>query len=68
MTLVLSIQNKIALLASVCLAAVLALVVGLSLEQRQTSEDLMLGASGQLLLTAAQGNLQAEGQSQALTI
>lgn len=68
MTLVLSIQNKIALLASVCLAAVLALVVGLSLEQRQTSEDLMLGASGQLLLTAAQGNLQAEGQSQALAI
>jgi methyl-accepting chemotaxis protein len=68
MSLALSIQNKIALLASVCLATVVALVVGLSLGQRQTSEDLIVDASGQLLLTAAQNNLQAQGQSQALAI
>lgn len=68
MSLALSIQNKIALLASVCLAAVVALVVGVSLGQRQTSEDLIVDASGQLLLTAAQNNLQAQGRSQALTI
>lgn len=61
-----NIQNKITLLASACLVGVVGLLAGLSLEQRNSDAQTMLDSSSGLLRAAAQDNLQAEGQAQAL--
>nr|WP_229636176.1 methyl-accepting chemotaxis protein [Pseudomonas syringae] len=63
-----SIQNKITLLASACLVAVVALLAGLSLEQRRSDSHTSVNTSTDLLRKAAQDNLQAEGRAQALQV
>ncbi|NIE74804.1 methyl-accepting chemotaxis protein [Pantoea sp. Ap-967] len=61
-----SIQNKIILLASACLVTVVGLLAGLSLEQRRDDAQTIVDTSSALLRAAAQDNLHAEGQAQAL--
>lgn len=68
MTNALSIRNKITLLASLCLAAVVVLLTALALAQRQASEDQVKSSASDMLLAAARSNLRAEGQAQALQI
>ena len=68
MTNALSIHNKITLLASLCLAAVVVLLTALALAQRQASEDQVGSNASDMLLAAARSNLRAEGQAQALQI
>jgi len=64
----LSIQNKITLLASACLIAVVGLLAGLSLEQRRSDAQSVASTTSERLRAAAQDTLQAEGQAQALRI
>ncbi len=63
-----SIQNKITLLASTCLVAVVGLLAGLSLEQRRSDAQTIVDTSSELLRAAARDNLLAEGQAQALHV
>nr|WP_223279192.1 methyl-accepting chemotaxis protein [Pseudomonas putida] len=63
-----NIQNKITLLASACLVAVVGLLAGLSLEQRRSDAQTLVDSSSELLRAAARDNLQAEGQAQALHV
>lgn len=63
-----SIQNKITLLASACLLAVVGLLAGLSLQQHQNNTQGIVTTSGELLRVEAQKALQAQGQTQALQI
>lgn len=63
MTNALSIHNKITLLASLCLAAVVVLLTALALAQRQASEDQVGSNASDMLLAAARSNLRAEGQA-----
>nr|WP_152223875.1 methyl-accepting chemotaxis protein [Pseudomonas sp. SCB32] len=64
----LNIQSKIVLLASLCLILVVTLLVGLSLYQNQLSTTRVKDASRQMLASAAQTNLQAQGKVQALQL
>lgn len=67
-TMTLSIRNKITLLASVCLVAVVGILAWLSQEQRSSDVKSIASTSDDLLRTAAQDTLQAKGQAQALQI
>lgn len=64
----LSIRNKITLLASICLVAVVGILAWLSQEQRRDDVQSIASTSGDLLRMAAQNTLQAQGQAQALQI
>ncbi|MCY1273329.1 methyl-accepting chemotaxis protein [Pseudomonas jinjuensis] len=64
----LNIQNKIVLLASLCLILVVSLLVGLSLYQNQRSTERVKDASRQMLADAAETNLQAQSKVQALQL
>ncbi|WP_207886829.1 methyl-accepting chemotaxis protein [Pseudomonas sp. 30_B] len=64
----LNIQSKIVLLASLCLILVVTLLVGLSLYQNQQSTSRVKDASRQMLASAAETNLQAQGKVQALQL
>ncbi|MDT4825661.1 Methyl-accepting chemotaxis protein McpU [compost metagenome] len=64
----LNIQSKIVLLASLCLILVVALLTGLSLYQTQQSTERVKGSSSQMLASAAELNLQAQGKVQALQL
>ncbi|MBK4987155.1 methyl-accepting chemotaxis protein [Pseudomonas sp. S36] len=63
-----SIQNKITLLASACLVAIVALLATLSLAQRRGDAQTLVDTSTALLRDAARDNLHAEGQAQALQL
>lgn len=64
----LTIQWKITLLAGVCLAGIVSLLVGLSLYRMDHSADLVEASSMKLLSQAAQGRLESQGEIQALNI
>lgn len=64
----LSIRIKITLLSSICLVSVVGILAWLSQEQRRSDVQSIASTSGDLLRTAAQDTLQAEGQVQALKI
>ena len=64
----LTIKSKITLLASLCLIAVVALLVSLSLYRSKLSTADVMASSGQMLAEAAEQKLQAEGKFQALQI
>ena len=64
----LSIQWKITLLAGLCLAAIVTLLVGLSLYRMDHTSDLVKASSTQMLTQAAQARIEAEGTVQAQNI
>ncbi|MCO7519741.1 MULTISPECIES: methyl-accepting chemotaxis protein [unclassified Pseudomonas] len=64
----LSIQWKITLLAGLCLAAIVTLLVGLSLYRMDHSSDLVKASSMQMLTEAAQSRIESQGEVQALNI
>ncbi|WIE48580.1 methyl-accepting chemotaxis protein [Pseudomonas sp. GM17] len=64
----LSIQWKITLLAGLCLAAVVTLLVGLSLYRMEHSSALVKASSMEMLNEAAQARIEAQGEVQALGI
>lgn len=64
----LTIQNKITLLASLCLILVVTLLVGLSLYQSNVTSGDIKASSSRMLADAAQQNLQAQGRVQALKV
>ncbi len=64
----LSIQWKITLLAGLCLAGIVTLLVGLSLYRMDHSSDLVKASSSQMLSEAAQARIESQGQVQALNI
>nr|WP_263226159.1 methyl-accepting chemotaxis protein [Pseudomonas entomophila] len=64
----LSIQWKITLLAGLCLAAIVTLLVGLSLYRMAHTSDLVKASSTQMLTQAAQARIEAEGTVQAQNI
>jgi methyl-accepting chemotaxis protein len=64
----LSIRNKITLLASICLVAVVGLLAWLSQEQKRNDMQSIAGMSGDLLRMAAQDTLKAQLQEQPLQI
>ena len=64
----LSIRIKITLLSSISLVSVVGLLAWLSQEQRRSDVQSIASTSGDLLRTAAQDTLQAEGQVQALKV
>nr|WP_264309427.1 methyl-accepting chemotaxis protein [Pseudomonas putida] len=63
-----TIKSKITLLASLCLIAVVALLVSLSLYRSDLSTADVMASSSQMLAEAAEQKLQAEGKFQALQI
>lgn len=64
----LSIQWKITLLAGLCLAAIVTLLVGLSLYRMAHTSDLVKASSTQMLTQAAQERIEAQGTVQAQNI
>ncbi|MFJ4064631.1 methyl-accepting chemotaxis protein [Pseudomonas sp. NPDC089996] len=64
----LSIQWKITLLAGLCLAGIVTLLVGLSLYRMDHSSDLVKASSMQMLTEAAQARIESQGEVQALNI
>ena len=64
----LSIQWKITLLAGLCLAGVVTLLVGLSLYRMEHSSELVKASSMSMLNEAAQSRIEAQGEVQALGI
>ncbi|SDZ53248.1 methyl-accepting chemotaxis protein [Pseudomonas sp. NFIX28] len=64
----LSIQWKITLLAGLCLAGVVTLLVGLSLYRMEHSSALVKASSMEMLNEAAQARIEAQGEVQALGI
>ncbi|AZD09322.1 Methyl-accepting chemotaxis sensor/transducer protein [Pseudomonas chlororaphis] len=64
----LSIQWKITLLAGLCLAGVVTLLVGLSLYRMEHSSALVKTSSMEMLNEAAQARIEAQGEVQALGI
>jgi len=64
----LSIQWKITLLAGLCLAGIVTLLVGLSLYRMDHSSDLVKASSMQMLTEAAQSRIESQGEVQALNI
>ena len=64
----LSIQWKITLRAGLCLAAVVTLLVGLSLYRMEHSSALVKASSMEMLNEAAQARIEAQGEVQALGI
>ncbi|MBA1202763.1 methyl-accepting chemotaxis protein [Pseudomonas capeferrum] len=64
----LSIQWKITLLAGLCLAGIVTLLVGLSLYRMDHSSDLVKASSMQMLNEAAQARIASQGEAQALNI
>ncbi|QCI12815.1 methyl-accepting chemotaxis protein [Pseudomonas putida] len=64
----LSIQWKITLLAGLCLAGIVTLLVGLSLYRMDHSSDLVKASSSQMLAEAAQARIESQGEVQALNI
>ncbi|CAI8708403.1 Methyl-accepting chemotaxis protein TlpQ [Pseudomonas chlororaphis] len=64
----LSIQWKITLLAGLCLAGIVTLLVGLSLYRMEHSSALVKASSMEMLNEAAQARIEAQGEVQALGI
>lgn len=64
----LSIQNKITLLASLCLILVVGLLVGLSVYQTRSNTERVKSANAEMLAEAARANLLTQGKLQALRI
>ncbi len=64
----LSIQWKITLLAGLCLAAIVTLLVGLSLYRMQHSSEMVKSSSMRMLSEVAQARLESQGEAQALKI
>ena len=64
----LSIQWKITLLAGLCLAGIVTLLVGLSLYRMEHSSELVKASSMSMLNEAAQSRIEAQGEVQALGI
>lgn len=64
----LSIQWKITLLAGLCLASIVTLLVGLSLYRMDHSSDLVKASSMHMLSEAAQSRIESQGEVQALNI
>ncbi|OLF52868.1 chemotaxis protein [Pseudomonas chlororaphis] len=64
----LSIQWKITLLAGLCLAGIVTLLVGLSLYRMEHSSELVKASSMEMLNEAAQARIEAQGEVQALGI
>ncbi|WDY60235.1 methyl-accepting chemotaxis protein [Pseudomonas sp. PSKL.D1] len=64
----LSIQWKITLLAGLCLATIVTLLVGLSLYRMGHSSELVKAKSMQMLGDAAQARIESQGEVQALNI
>ncbi|CAM3259384.1 hypothetical protein QRD44_17750 [Pseudomonas plecoglossicida] len=64
----LSIQWKITLLAGLCLASIVTLLVGLSLYRMSHSSALVKASSMQMLGEAAQARIESQGEVQALNI
>ncbi|POF89754.1 chemotaxis protein [Pseudomonas putida] len=64
----LTIQWKITLLASLCLASIVGLLVGLSLYRMVQSADLVKTSSMQMLKEAAQARIETQGEMQAIKI
>ncbi|MDF0729581.1 methyl-accepting chemotaxis protein [Pseudomonas entomophila] len=64
----LSIQWKITLLAGLCLASIVTLLVGLSLYRMDHSSDLVKASSMHMLTEAAQARIESQGEVQALSI
>ncbi|WP_412460013.1 methyl-accepting chemotaxis protein [Pseudomonas sp. SC11] len=64
----LSIQWKITLLAGLCLASIVTLLVGLSLYRMQHSSALVKASSTQMLTESAQARIEAQGEVQAQRI
>lgn len=62
----LSIQWKITLLAGLCLAGIVTLLVGLSLYRMEHSSALVKASSMEMLNEAAQARIEAQGEVQAL--
>ncbi len=64
----LSIQWKITLLAGLCLAGIVTLLIGLSLYRMDHSSDLVKASSMQMLTESAQSRIESQGEVQALNI
>ena len=64
----LSIQWKITLLAGLCLASIVTLLVGLSLYRMDHSSELVKASSMQMLTEAAQARIESQGEVQAHAI
>ena len=64
----LSIQWKITLLAGLCLASIVTLLVGLSLYRMEHNSELVKASSMQMLTEAAQSRIESQGEVQALSI
>jgi methyl-accepting chemotaxis protein len=64
----LSIQWKITLLAGLCLASIVTLLVGLSLYRMDHSSDLVKASSMQMLTEAAQARIESQSEVQSLNI
>lgn len=64
----LSIQWKITLLAGLCLAGIVTLLVGLSLYRMEHNSQLVKASSMQMLTDAAQARIESQGEVQALSI
>jgi methyl-accepting chemotaxis protein len=64
----LSIQWKITLLAGLCLAGIVTLLVGLSLYRMEHSSELVKASSMEMLTEAAQARIESQGEVQALNI
>lgn len=64
----LSIQWKITLLAGLCLAGIVTLLVGLSLYRMEHSSELVKASSMEMLNDAAQARIESQGENQALII
>ena len=64
----LSIQWKITLLAGLCLAGIVTLLVGLSLYRMEHSSALVKASSMEMLTEAAQARIESQGEVQALGI
>jgi methyl-accepting chemotaxis protein len=61
----LSIQWKITLLAGLCLAGIVTLLVGLSLYRMEHSSALVKASSMEMLTEAAQARIESQGENQA---
>ena len=64
----LSIQWKITLLAGLCLLAIVAVLIGMSLYRMSASTELVKANSAQMLEASARERMEGEGKVQALTI
>ena len=64
----LSIQWKITLLAGLCLAGIVTLLVGLSLYRMEHSSALVKASSMEMLTESAQARIESQGENQALNI